>query len=230
VGAIIGTHGLDGELRVRLITDDPEHFVTLKRVLLGEQRIPYEIESVRFNRGVALVKLSGVDSIDTAESLRGAVLRIPGSEARPLGENEFFLYQVVGIAVRDEMGADLGAVSDIIETGANLVFVVTNSEGKDELYPSIPEVVVDLNPGEGYMVVRPLTYWDAGEESGQLSETANQELTLRTDHRPLPQSVVISAATSSAARLPTSAVGKSANSARSLAAWYSLFEMSLIDR
>jgi 16S rRNA processing protein RimM len=167
VGAIIGTHGLDGELRVRLITDDPEHFVTLKRVLLGEQRIPYEIESVRFNRGVALVKLSGVDSIDTAESLRGAVLRIPGSEARPLGENEFFLYQVVGIAVRDEMGADLGAVSDIIETGANLVFVVTNSEGKDELYPSIPEVVVDLNPGEGYMVVRPLTYWDAGEESGQ---------------------------------------------------------------
>src|SRR5687768_7687509 len=136
VGAIIGTHGLYGELRVRLITDDPEHFASLQRVLLGEQRAAYEIESVRFNRGVALVKLDGVDDIDLAESLRGAVLRIPGSEARPLEENEFFLYQVVGIAVRDEAGTELGAVTDVIETGANLVFVVTNSIGKEELYPS----------------------------------------------------------------------------------------------
>jgi 16S rRNA processing protein RimM len=161
VGAIIGTHGLYGELRVRLITDDPDHFVSLPRVLVGEQRVPYEIESVRFSRGAALVKLDGIDDIETAESIRGAVLRIPGSEARPLGENEYFLYQVVGIAVRDEAGSDLGTVTDIIETGANLVFVVTNSAGKEELYPSIPEVVIDLNPTEGYMVVRPLTYWEA---------------------------------------------------------------------
>ena len=165
VGAIIGTHGLYGELRVRLITDDPEHFETLARVLLGEQRAPYTVESVRFNRGIALVKLQGVDDIETAESLRGAVLRIPGSDARPLEESEYFLYQVIGISVRDEARSELGTVTDIIETGANLVFVVTDSEGKEELYPSIPEVVLDLNPAEGYMVVRPLTYWDAGQAS-----------------------------------------------------------------
>jgi 16S rRNA processing protein RimM len=165
VGAIIGTHGLYGELRVRLITDDPEHFETLARVLLGEQRAPYTVESVRFNRGIALVKLQGVDDIETAESLRGAVLRIPGSDARPLEESEYFLYQVIGIFVRDEARSELGTVTDIIETGANLVFVVTDSEGKEELYPSIPEVVLDLNPAEGYMVVRPLTYWDAGQAS-----------------------------------------------------------------
>ncbi len=161
VGAIVGTHGLYGELRVRLMTDDPEHFATLERILLGEQRVPYEIESVRFHRGGALVQLRGVDSLEMAESLRGAVLRIPGSEARPLDENEFFLYQVVGVQVRNEAGEDLGTVTDLIETGANLVFVVTSSDGKDELYPSIPEVVLDLNPTEGYMIVRPLTYWDA---------------------------------------------------------------------
>lgn len=165
VGAIIGTHGLSGEVRVRLITDDPEHFATLRRVLVGERREPNQIESVRFNRGAALIKLAGVDDVETAESVRGAVLRIPGNDARPLAENEYFLYQVVGIAVRDEAGTELGAVTDVIETGANLVFVVTDREGKEELYPSIPEVVVDLNPAEGYLVVRPLTYWDAGQAS-----------------------------------------------------------------
>ena len=162
VGVIVGSHGLDGELRVRLMTDDPEHFASLERVLLGEQRVPYMIESVRFHRGGALVSLAGIDDIDRAESLRGAVLHITGSEARPLEANEFFLYQVVGIAVRDESGAELGTITDVLETGANLVFVVTPPDGgKDELYPSIPEVVLDLNPTEGYMVVRPLTYWDA---------------------------------------------------------------------
>ena len=165
VGAIIGTHGLYGELRVRLMTDDPEHFASLERVLVGEQRVPYHIESLRFHRGGALLQLRGVNDIATAEALRGAVLRIPGSEARPLAENEFFLYQVVGIAVRNEAGDELGTVTDVIETGANLVFVVTTSDGKDELYPSIPEVVIDLKPSDGYMVVRPLTYWDAGQVS-----------------------------------------------------------------
>ena len=162
VGAVVGTHGLFGELRVRLMTDDPDHFFSLERILLGEERVPYEIESVRPHRGGALVQLRGVEELDTAESLRGAVLRIPGSEARPLGENEYFLYQVVGIQVRNEAGDELGTVTDLIETGANLVFVVTSSDGKEELYPSIPEVVIDLNPDEGFMTVRPLTYWDAG--------------------------------------------------------------------
>jgi len=162
VGVIIGTHGLYGEVRVRLLTDDPDHFASLQRVLLGEQRIEREIESIRFNRGVALVQLRGVADIETAESLRGAMLRIPGSEARPLAENEFFLYQVVGIDVRDETGTELGIVTDVIETGANLVFVVTPPDGgKEELYPSIPDVVIDLNPAQGFMVVRPQSYWDA---------------------------------------------------------------------
>lgn len=164
VGAIVGTHGLYGELRVRLMTDDLEHFFSLERVLLGEQRVPYVIESVRPHRGGALVRLRGVEDVDRAESLRGAILRIPGSEARPLAENEFFLYQVVGIQVRNETGDDLGTVTDLIETGANLVFVVTTSDGKEELYPSIPEVVLDLDPTEGFMVVRPLTYWEPGQK------------------------------------------------------------------
>ena len=161
VGTIVGTHGLDGELRIKLSTDDPEHLATLATVLVGEKRTPHTIEAIRFHKGMALVRFADVHDIDVAEALRGSVVRIPGTDARPLEENEFYLYQVVGLEARTEAGETIGIVTDIIETGANLVFVVTPPDGgKEELFPSIPDVVLDIRPAEGYMVVRRQTYWD----------------------------------------------------------------------
>jgi 16S rRNA processing protein RimM len=161
IGAVVGTHGLYGEVRARLYTDDPEHLSSLDRVLVGDQRAPYTIESIRFHKGMALIQFAGVEDVDEAERLRGAVLRISGTDARPLEKDEYYLYQVVGLEVRTESGEAIGTVTDVIETGANMVFVVTPpGGGKEELFPSIPDVVVDIQPAEGYMVVRRQTYWD----------------------------------------------------------------------
>jgi 16S rRNA processing protein RimM len=122
---------------------------------------PYTIESIRFHKGMALIQFAGVEDVDEAERLRGAVLRISGTDARPLEKDEYYLYQVVGLEVRTESGGAIGTVTDVIETGANMVFVVTPpGGGKEELFPSIPDVVVDIQPAEGYMVVRRQTYWD----------------------------------------------------------------------
>jgi 16S rRNA processing protein RimM len=161
IGTIVGTHGLDGELRVRLSTDDPDHLLDLDHLLVGEKRTPLTIETIRFHRGMALIRFDEITDIETAERLRGAVLRIAGSDARPLAENEFYLYQVVGIEARTESGEVIGTVTDVIETGANLVFVVKSADGaNEELFPSIPQVVLELKPDERYMVVRRQTYWD----------------------------------------------------------------------
>jgi 16S rRNA processing protein RimM len=161
VGVIVGTHGLYGELRVKLTTDDPEHLATISQVLVGEKYTPYSIESIRLNRGMALVRFEGVADIDAAEALRGSVIRVAGTDVRPLDENEFYLYQVVGIEARTEDGDVIGTVTDVIETGAHMVFVVTPAEGgKEELFPSIPEVVLDIHPADGYLVVRRQSYWD----------------------------------------------------------------------
>jgi 16S rRNA processing protein RimM len=68
---------------------------------------------------------------------------------------------VVGIEARTESGEVIGTVSDVIETGANNVFVVAPADGgKELLFPSIPEVALDIRPSEGYLVIRPQTYWD----------------------------------------------------------------------
>ena len=117
---------------------------------------------MRFHRAGALIRLPRCQDIVTADAMRGLSVRIAGADARPLEEGEFYLYQVIGIEARDEAGDPIGTVTDVLETGANMVLVVTPPDGgKDELFPSIPDVVIDLNPGAGYVILRRQTYWDS---------------------------------------------------------------------
>ncbi len=161
IGVIVGTHGLGGEVRVKLFSDDPEHLMDIDEVLVGRSAQPYVIQSVRFHKGMALVTFEGVEDIDAAEALRNQPVRIQGAKLPPLEPNEYYLYQVIGIEARLEDGSVLGTVTDVIETGANMVFVVKPVDGgKDELFPSIPEVVVDLRPAEGVLILRRQAYWD----------------------------------------------------------------------
>ena len=160
VGVISGAHGVEGEMKVRLTTDDPEHLMTIKRIYVGDAPEAVRHRGLRLHQGTALLKLPGVTTPEQAKGMTGTPIRIAGGDARPLEPNEYYLYQVVGIGVSDEAGNRLGTVVDILETGANDVFVVRPEDGSaDMLLPSIPDVVVDLRPADGVMVVRPLTYW-----------------------------------------------------------------------
>ena len=160
IGVIVGAHGVDGEVKLRLTTDDPDHLRRVKRVFLGDAETATRMSALRFHKGMGLVRLAGVTTPEQAKDLTGTPVRISGKDARSLAANEYYLYQVVGLAVRDEAGGELGIVTDVIETGANDVFVVTPSGGGTPmLLPSIPEVVLDLQPGAGFMVVRPLVYY-----------------------------------------------------------------------
>lgn len=161
IGIIVGTHGLHGEVRVKLTTDDPERLLDINEVLVGDPPAPLTIEAVRFHKGMALVAFAGIEDLDAAEALRGKAMRVSGADVPPLGPDEYYLYQVVGLEARLEDGTVIGQVTDVIETGANMVFVVTPSGGgKNELFPSIPEVVVDLQPAQGFVVLKRQRYWD----------------------------------------------------------------------
>ena len=159
VGTILAPHGVRGEFKVRLQTDDPEHLLTIKRIYLGDEAAPRTVLGARLHAGTALLRLQGISSPETVERFRGAPLRIRGADARPLGANEYFLYQVIGLEAFDEAGNRLGEVTDLIETGANDVLVITPAEGADILLPSHPDVVVAMDPAAGRIVVRPLRYF-----------------------------------------------------------------------
>lgn len=159
VGTIVGPHGVRGEVKLRVVTDDPEHLGHVPRVFIGDEPRPRRLLGVRFHGGQALLRIQGITTPEAVDALRGRPVRIAGSDARPPAPGEYFLYQLLGLEVIDEEGTALGRVADVMETGAHDVLVVAPPDGgADILLPNHPEVVLDVRPDEGQMVVRPLVY------------------------------------------------------------------------
>lgn len=156
VGRITKPHGVNGEVRVELLTDVRERFEWLDTIYLGETNPrPVSIESVRYHQGVVLLKLAGYPTRTEAETLRGVLLQVPESEAVPLAEGEYFLYQLVGLPVFTEDGTLIGQLSEVLETGANNVFVIDGPQ-RQYLIPDIPDVVREIDLDARRMVIHPL--------------------------------------------------------------------------
>ncbi len=114
---------------------------------------------------MALIKLHGVWSREAAQDLAGTTIRIAGKDALPLAPGEFYLYQMVGLEVFNEVGEKMGDVVDIMETGANDVFVVKPPDGgKDFLLPNTPEIVPIIDPANRRMVARPMVFYGDDRE------------------------------------------------------------------
>ena len=84
-----------------------------------------------------------------------------GTQARPLPEGEFYLYQIIGLDVFDESGTGLGTLAEVIQAGEVDVYVVRDATGREQLFPALKEVVLDIDPKARRMVVRPQEWEDA---------------------------------------------------------------------
>ncbi len=163
VGRIAGTHGVNGEVKVRLLTDHPEHLLTLRHVYLGESLQPVKIRSARLQPPIAIIHLDGVNSPEEGKALGGLPVRIPATDAKPLEDGEYFLFQLIGLRAVDADGGHIGDVTDLIETGAHDVLVITPEGGgtRDQiLVPNHPQFVLNIAPDEGLIVIRPPDYGD----------------------------------------------------------------------
>ncbi len=159
VGTIVGPFGLGGEAKMMLATDDPEHFAGLRQVYLGDEPRPRRLLGVRLHKGQALLRLAGVTRPDQVDALRGTKVRIPATAARPLAPGEHFLFQLVGLRAEDEAGNLVGTLVDVIETGANDVFVIApEGGGPDIMVPNHPDFVPEISPETGRVVVRPIRF------------------------------------------------------------------------
>lgn len=154
IGRIVRAHGLRGELSVAVLTEYPDRFETMEWVYVGDEfeATPYRVEGYRWHKSNILMTLTGISDRAQAEVLRGQYVQIPVEEARTLPPGEYYLYQLVGLQVITTAGEDLGKVVNIIETGANDVFVVEKN-GQQLLLPGIPEVVQAIDIAQGRMVI-----------------------------------------------------------------------------
>lgn len=152
VGVISSTHGVRGEVKVFPTTDDSSRFKKLKEVILdtGKEQKTLEVEQVKFFKNMVILKFKGYDNINEMEPYRGCDLLVTRENAVELGPDENFITDLIGLSVVTDQGEDFGTVTDILQTGANDVYVIEGKDGKEYLFPSIKECIlkVDLEAGQ----------------------------------------------------------------------------------
>lgn len=147
VGVITSTHGVRGEVKVFPTTDDAARFKQLKHVLLdtGREMKPLEIQGVKFFKQFVILKFKEIDNINDIERYKRCPLLVERKDAVELKEDEYFIADMIGIQVETEDGEVFGTLKDVMETGANDVYVIDTEEHGEVLVPAIKECILDVD-------------------------------------------------------------------------------------
>ena len=154
VGRVLRPHGIRGALMVEGSSDFITGLRAGSEIHLGPDNIPIEIASIRKHKNkYLLTHAASVDRTD-AEAYRNFEVKLRFQDAEPLSEGEYFYWQIIDLEVLSEAGARLGKVAEILETGANDVYIVRDEEGRQLLLPAIESVILEVNLDAGTITVR----------------------------------------------------------------------------
>ena len=155
VGVISSTHGVRGEVKVFPTTDDVKRFKRLKEVILdtGKEELTLEIEGVKFFKQFVILKFKGYDNINDIEKYKGKSLFVTRANAVRLRKDEYFIADLQGLTVVDEEDKVLGTLRDVMETGANDVYIIDMADGREVLVPAIKECILHVDVKAGKMQI-----------------------------------------------------------------------------
>ena len=155
IGKLFKTHGLHGAFKVAVLTDDSGRFQKLKNVILetpsGIQKV-CTILSVRGDKSQVVLSCREMTSIEEAEPFVKGWVKIPRSVLIPLSDNQYYRFDLIGMAVYFGDNQFLGVIEEVLETGSNDVFVVRR-ESKEYLIPAIRQVVKEIDIRHRRMVI-----------------------------------------------------------------------------
>ncbi len=157
IGKIVSTHGIKGEMRMQAWCDDPAMLGKMKVLYLDGGKEEFKISSAKVHKNIVILKIKGVDDIDTANTYRNKILFANRNQFK-LGENDYFIQDLIGMTVLDADNESIcyGKIIDVTETGANDVYHIKDDEGKIKYAPAIAKVVIDTDIDNGIMKIRPL--------------------------------------------------------------------------
>jgi len=153
VGFLRRPHGIRGEIIMDLHTDFPERFRSGRNLFVGEEHKPMKLAGTRSHARGMLIKFKGVETPEEAGQFRNQWVYVKAADVPALPENQIYLHELFGFKVVDENEHPLGELVEIIETGANDVYVVRDENGHEILLPAIPSVILDLDPARRLMRV-----------------------------------------------------------------------------
>ena len=154
IGQIVNTNGLKGFVKVKPFTDelvdftdDIKEFETFETIYVQKKTelIECKIESVRYAKNMVLLKLKGIDDIDSAEALRNLYIKVSREQLPELQENSYYIVDLLECEVVTVEGEILGKMDDVFNTGSNDIYVVKNEKGKQILLPAIKEVIKNVD-------------------------------------------------------------------------------------
>lgn len=150
-GKIVNTHALKGEIKIYSYTDNETNILKLKKVYIKSRE--YKVERTRYQKGMFVMKLVGVDSIEQAESLVDSVVMREVLKEEKDSDVEFFVKDLIGIEVFDDLGTFLGTLQQVLPTGANDVYEIKKPSGECFLIPAIKRNVKSIDIKARKMVV-----------------------------------------------------------------------------
>lgn len=158
VGVISSTHGLKGEVKVFPTTDDVKRFRQLKEVLLdaGDEKPVLQIEQVKFFKQFVILKFKGIDDIEDVQKYKGKDLLVTRENAAELKKDEYFIADLIGVSVISDDNSLRGILKDVVQTGANDVYVIVLEDGRQLLLPAIKECVLMVDLDENIMKIHVL--------------------------------------------------------------------------
>jgi len=157
IGKIVNTHGNRGALRVYPLTDYPERFSRMTKVMVAlEDRLTeYHLEQVTFHKKFVIIRFQEIQDMNQALELKNGFLVIDRGDLTPLPKDNYYIFDLIGMEVFDLCGDRLGALTDVIRTGANDVYVVETGT-KPLLLPALKQVVLNIDvPGRRMVVKTP---------------------------------------------------------------------------
>lgn len=169
VGILRRSHGIRGDILLNLLTDFPERLKPGTKIYVGEKKQPLKITRRRPHNDGVLLGFEGITTSEQTARYRAETAYVLAEDRPALPEGEYYHHQILGLTVVDEAGATLGVLTEIIETGANDVYVVQNDAipVREILIPAIKEVLLEVNLEAKTMRVHLLPGLLDGDDSGE---------------------------------------------------------------
>ena len=155
IGKITNTHGIKGELKVYPLTDDIKRFDILERAYIGEEKIPVNVESVKYHKNLAILKFKEYNNINEVLDFKDYYIYVDKDGRVELPEGHFFIYEILDSQVFDLEENLIGYLRDVIQGPANDIYLIKDGE-KEYLIPAVGEFIKKIDLEKKRIYIQPI--------------------------------------------------------------------------